>query len=146
MGSRIGYCVKSERGRSPILRKQWAGSTEYGVTDMWKTLGGNPGGGGQAIRADLDIGRGFAAMVSVFYDPPFNSVQMDTNCDISDNGLIEVDITLYDKWKVYHIEIGWDDGEEGKEGKKTLIAEMNIRGFEWKITPSMRERIGEGLF
>jgi hypothetical protein len=73
MGSRVGYRVRCAKGAqneligekvvSPILRQQWIGGIKLGVKKMWETLGGKPGDGGQALRGDLDISRGFAAMV-----------------------------------------------------------------------------------
>lgn len=145
MGSRIGYRVKHDTEHSDILRKQWVGSLKEGVYKMWTTLGGTPGDGGQAIRHDLDIGRGFAAMVVSFYEPPFNSIEKDTRCDIADNGLIEVDISDYQAWKVYHIGIGYLGEDDGKEGKRTQIATMDKLGFTWIIDDKQRKKLGEGL-
>jgi len=146
MGSRIGFCVRDANKRSGILRQQWASSIKEGTEKMWTTLGGNPGDGGQAIRHDLDISRGFAALVYSIYQPPFNSIQDSTLCDIANNGLIEIDISDYKDWKIYHIKIGWKGEEEGKEEKKTLIATMNKDGFKWVVSDKARENMGEGLF
>jgi hypothetical protein len=142
MGSRIGYCVEDSKGRSHILRKQWMSSIEDGVNVMWHMLGGKPDDGSQAIRNDLDIGRGFAACVVSFYSPPFDSIEKNTNCDISDNGLIVIDIKDFKSWEIYHIKIRWEDG---KEDRTTLIATKTEDGFTWKVSESKRQDIGEGL-
>ena len=144
MGSRIGYCVRDKTERSPIFRKQWSSSISKGVEGMWIRLSDNKGlgDGGQAIRDDLDWGRAFASLVVSFWDRCFNSIESGTNCDISDNGLIEIDITNFKEWKIYHIKVDWDDGIEGS---KILIAEMN-GVFTWLIGEGERELIGEGLF
>ncbi|WP_309400026.1 hypothetical protein [Cerasicoccus maritimus] len=116
------------------------------VVDMWNALGGKPDNGAQAIRGDLGFDRAFAAMVGVGYHAPFNSIEKDTRCDISDNGLIEVDISQFDTWKIYHIEIGWLGDDDGKEGMRTLIGEMSIDGFSWEISERELDNLGEGLF
>lgn len=143
MGSRIGFCTEDKsKERSPIFRQQWKCSIEEAVSQMWKTLGGKPDDGGQAIRDDLENGRAFAALVRSIYTPPFESIQLTTNCDISDNGLITIDITDYKHWIVYHEEVEW---ETGKTFDKQPIAEMSINGFKWLITEEARHLLGEGL-
>jgi hypothetical protein len=164
MGSRIGYCVKDKEGRSPIFRKQWASSIKEAVINMWNNLGGIVDDGCQAIRSDLSKERGFASLCYSIYQPPFNSIEPDSNCDIGDNGLIEIDISNYKNWIIYHIEIGnydelrrkYKDFEKNykkyktkvnwtKECKKTKIAQMNEKGFKWLITDKTRAKLGEGL-
>ena len=58
--------------------------------------------------------------------------------------LVEIDISDYKNWKINHIAIGWRDDEEGKEMEKTEIAIMNGK-FEWTITKTQRDKLGEGL-
>lgn len=135
----------SENGVSPLLRKQWITSIEELVTKMWETLSqkNKADNGSQAIRFDLDWDRAFASMIFVGYEPPFNSIHMELNCDISDNGLIEVDIRDYKNWKIYHYDI---DHEYSWPKNKALIAEMNSKGFKWHLTEDERKEKGEGLF
>jgi hypothetical protein len=144
MGSRIGYRAKSKEGVSPLLRKQWMSSIEEGVTKTWKTLTGGMAvdDGMCALRSDLSWHRTFAVMVNSFYSPPFDEICDKTNCDISDNGLIEVDITNYKNWEINHYDVNWDDGTLSKKKK---IATMTAKGFKWVITPKQRENLGEGL-
>lgn len=157
MGSRIGYRISQkvkykENGKekekvevSQILRKQWATSIVELTENTWKTLLGNKkiNDGSIALRHDLNIGRTCAAMVFRNYEPPFHSLESTTNCDIGDNGLIEIDITKYDSWVIYHYKVDW---ETGTLGRKHKIAKMDIGGFEWLISDGTRENIGEGLF
>lgn len=164
MGSRIGYCIEKESKRSGILRKQWMTSIKDGTEKMWFFMGGKPDSRMHPLRNDLDIGRGFFAMVNCFGDSNFNSIEEDTHCDISDNGLITINIDDYKNWKVYHTEIGdfysnkneklrakgendikYDWDKELKETKR-LIATMNVEGFKWEISEEELNELGEGLY
>jgi uncharacterized protein YjbK len=73
-------------------------------------------------------------------------VEFSTNCDISDNGLIEIDISKFDDWKIYQIEIAYEEAEQGKEKARTLIAQMSAKGFKWLKSAEELAGIGEGLF
>ena len=132
VGERIGFCVRDETGRSQIFRQQWMTEPETAVMNTWNTLGGTTsiGSGGQALRADLDIGRAFAALVYSNYLPPFNSIQDTINCDINDHGLVEIDITQWDSWKIYHIPILYHpEDNSSTEAEKYLYATMSKNGF-----------------
>ena len=149
MGSRAGYMTQDKNGYSQIFRKQWACSIEELVTKMWATLseGKEPGNGSQAIRNDLNNGRAFAALVICAYDKPFDSVEVDTHCDISDNGLFTIDVSDWKNWKVYNNSIGWEESEEGKLGESVLLAMMDSEnGFQWVVDEEQRKEIGEGIF
>ena len=132
MGERIGYRTRDKNGTSQIIRKQWMKNVQEVVTETWNTLGGNPDNGMQAIRNDLENDRAFAALVSVVYDPPFDSIHDNVQCDISDHGLVEIDVTDYKNWNIYHYEVDWDKdaGESLNEGSKKLYGRMNTKG--WK--------------
>ena len=145
MGSRVGFRIRDKDGVSQILRQQWRGSIPKGIEKMWNLLGGKPGNGGQALRDDLDKSRGFAAMVVAYYDPPFNSIEEDTKCDITDNGLIEIDISNWCLWKIYHYNVGWETDSVGELSDKTEIATMSENGFIWSINETERDKLGEGL-
>ena len=137
MGERIGYRTRDKYGISQIIRKQWMKNVQEVVTGTWNTLGGNPDNGMQAIRQDLGNDRAFAALVSNVYDPPFDSIHEDVNCDIVDHGLVEIDVTDYKNWQVYHYEIDWHNDFSKPstldEKSKTLYATMNGKGFK-KVT------------
>lgn len=149
MGSRIGFCVektyKDITQRSPIYRQQWAGSIPEIVESTWKTLSnGLPVDDGmQAIRSDLNTGRTIAALVYANYEPPFESIAIDVNCDISDNGLVIIDITNYKNWEVNHVDIDFEK-EELKETKQ-IIGKIQDGKFEWSINAEDRSYLGEGL-
>ena len=130
MGERIGYRTRDKNGTSQIIRKQWMKNVKDVVTDTWNTLGGNPDNGWQAIRNDLENDRAFAALVVSVYDPPFDSIHENTDCDISDHGLVEIDVTNYKDWKIYHIPVPWEEGQKFDENNKTLYGNMNTKG--WK--------------
>jgi len=144
MGSRVGYRVRDKSGISPVFRKQWMTSIRGAVDKTWKNLldGKSIDDGSQAIRDDLSWHRVFACLVYSIYEPPFQEVCPGVNCDISDNGLIEVDINHYKYWKIYHIEIDFDSSSEGE---KTLIAEMKDGKFKWLLSDEELSEFGEGL-
>lgn len=119
-----------------------------------------------AIRDDLNRSRGFAGLVATIYSAPYDSIHENTNCDIADNGLIEIDISDFNHWKIYHYEVGnWSKimqkysefpfcGQPPDKSElswsvlsedKTLIAEMSKKGFKWLISQEERENLGEGL-
>ena len=119
MGLRIGYRIRSGDETSAILRKQWKNyAIDRIVFGTAKTLmtcfvirGEKPIGSGLcALRSDLDIGRLSAAMYHTVYSPPFDSIETDPlGCDISDNGLFEIELVEWDHWQINHYEIGFDD-------------------------------------
>jgi len=165
MGSRIGFRFKQGITKSQILRQQWRCDIQEAVTKTWDTLGGeHVSQGSFALRDDLDIGRAFACFVYCNYQAPFNSIEKDSDCDIVDNGLIEINIDDYKHWDIFHIEIGnWNElsrtfkdfcKDSGKyqekikwhgEYKKTKIAEMTPDGFKWVLNEKMLGELGEGL-
>jgi hypothetical protein len=130
MGERIGFCFRDETGRSQIFRQQWMTEPETAVKLTWNTLGGKPGDGGQALRDDLGIDRAFAALVYSIYQEPFDSIHDYINCDINDHGLVEIDITQFDNWKVNHIPILYHpEDSSSTEAEKYLYATMSKNGF-----------------
>lgn len=141
MGSRIGFRVIQKDEKSQVFRQQWNGGVEKTIIKTWEALiaGKTLLDGMQAIRDDLDIGRAFCALVASNYQPPFESIEKDTHCDISDNGLIEIDISNFKEWKIFHYKVDW---ETGVLSDKTHVADMSINGFAWLVNP---EEYGEGL-
>lgn len=113
MGDRAGYRFVSKKEVSPIYRVQWMKSINGVVQNTWDTLcDGKPiDDGSCALRTDLGIGRAFAACIYSNYTPPFESIENITDCDISDEGLFEIDISNYKKWVVYHYDVSFEDGK-----------------------------------
>tara|TARA_R110002126_G_scaffold60705_4_gene157707 strand:- start:204 stop:704 length:501 start_codon:yes stop_codon:yes gene_type:complete len=166
MGSRIGYCVESNKKRSSILRSQNPlGSIQEIVEITWKNLltkreysddykthkfvQGNIDDGDIALRDDLDIDRAFASLVFSAYEPPFTSIHENTGCDIHNNGLIIIDCTDYKNWVIYQTDVvfNYDDSTEPpKTISKKKIARMDSLGFVWLKSKSQLEKIGEGLY
>jgi len=143
VGSRIGYCVRKANKRSQIFRKQWKQSISFVVQNMWDLLSLKKKelGGMQAIRDDLGIERAFAALVVSAYTPPFDSIEEDTGCDITDNGLITIDISDYKDWKIYHSDVDF----YGELVNETLIAKISVNGFRWLVSQKELSSLGEGL-
>jgi hypothetical protein len=110
MGERAGYRVRVGKEISPLLRKQWFVGDERDTIrklmkkvsiTLSKTFGDKTAvanDGGIALRSDLDIGRLTMAFFDVLYDPPFDSLEFGTNCDISDHGIYELEMIKWDKW------------------------------------------------
>ena len=119
MGDRAGYRIKEGDIVSNLIRKQWQiDDIKELVTDIAKTLlsgydeQGTIGDGFVALRNDLDIGRLTAALYHVVYEPPFDSIETDPMaCDISDNGLYEIELVERNHWKVFNYSFGWDDND-----------------------------------
>jgi hypothetical protein len=141
MGSRIGFRVIQKEDKSQIFRQQWNGGVEETIRNTWLTLSAGKTllDGMQAIRDDLDIGRAFCALIASNYHAPFESIEKDTKCDISDNGLIEIDINDFKEWKVFHYRVDWSSGNLSE---KTHVAKMSSKGFKWFVNP---QKYGEGL-
>jgi len=117
MGDRAGYRIREGDKVSHLIRKQWkVDDIKMLVSDVVKTLltdydgQGKIGDGSVALRDDLHIGRLTAALYHVVYEPPFDSIETDPHrCDISDNGLYEIELVNWNYWKVHNYSIGWDD-------------------------------------
>ena len=133
MGDRAGYRVKEGDEVSNLIRKQWQmDDIKELVTDVAKTLLNEYddealiGGGHAALRNDLGIGRLSAALYHVVYEAPFDSIETDpVKCDISDNGLYEIELVEWDYWKVWNYSIGWKDDDRALfDGQ--LIAEARF--------------------
>ncbi len=132
MGDRVGYRIREDDKVSHLIRKQWKiDNIKMLVSDVAKTLltdydgQGKIGDGGSALRDDLHIGRLTAALYHVVYNPPFDSIQTDPlSCDISDNGLYEIELVNWNYWKVHNYSIGWDDDIHLFDGH--LIAEVRF--------------------
>ncbi len=150
MGERIGFRVKDKDGVSAIFRQQFMSAPQEVVENTWNTLLSTRrftdkdythleqvilkvGDGSVALREDLDISRAFAALVYSNYEPPFNSIEQNIHCDINDHGLVEIDISDYKHWKVFHYDIDYhadaDPSNELNENSKVLYAEMTEKGF-----------------
>ena len=126
MGERAGYRIKGKEGTSPILRKQWfVGDDEKTlhifIHEVAQTLcdGGQIDSGMCALRHDLDVGRLSLAVYHVLYSPPFDSMEFDTNCDISDHGLYEIELVKWNHWKLNHYTIPF------------LLTEKDIDSKDW---------------
>lgn len=119
MGDKAGYRIRDGDEVSNLIRKQWQiEDIEDLVTNVAKTLlesykGQNViGDGGVALRNDLDIGRLTAALYHVVYEPPFDSIETNPmSCDISDNGLYEIELVEWNHWKVFNYAFGWKDDD-----------------------------------
>lgn len=115
MGDRAGYRIKEGDEVSNLIRKQCQfDDIKEVVTEVAKTLlqGYNDeqtiGGGSVALRHDLNIGRLTAALYHVVYEPPFDRIETNpVTCDISDNGLYEIELVEWNYWKVWNYEVGW---------------------------------------
>jgi hypothetical protein len=74
--------------------------------------------------ADRDIGRLTAALYHAVYGPPFDSIETDPlGCDISDNGLYEIELVEWNYWKVWNHSIGWRE-DDAHLFDAVLIAEV----------------------
>ena len=137
MGSRVGYRIRSGDEVSNIIRKQWQdydiGEVVFGVA---KTLMHNNiscteatiGGGICALRRDLDIARMTASLYSVCYEPPFDSIEIDPlTCDITDNGLHEIELVKWNHWEVWHYPMGYYDTTLSEP---ELVAEVHFADGE----------------
>lgn len=158
MGERCGYRVKEGNIVSDILRKQWwIGGDEESIKKMVKNIasillsnglglyGGDEksiiNGGFVALRHDLDIGRLTAAMFASLYKAPFDSIEKDINCDISDNGLFEIELVKWNYWKINHYPVELNSDTLGKpktiaavyfKSDETLEKGMEFRWYGWK--------------
>ncbi len=140
MGERAGYRCRQGEEVSPIFRKQWfigdgdeelKGFVTAVAGKLMETTrfdGSEPciADGDVALRDDLWIGRLFPAMLSVLYDPPFDSVETTTNCDISDHGLFEIELWRWNLWSLNHYDVGFMTGELGE--KEILFGVEFVRG------------------
>ena len=156
MGERAGYRVREKDKVSPILRKQWyIGDDEEVITELIteiaKTLSKgydkelrDINDGMSALRNDLDIGRLTMAFYSLLYNPPFDSMEFDTDCDIYDHGLYELELIKWNHWKFWNIHIAFAidyneklkdmpeelkksyDEQLKKDGTKYLLAEVKF--------------------
>jgi hypothetical protein len=135
MGERAGYRVRQGKLVSPLLRKQWFigdGEKELKklVMSVAEKLMSTPysdeepkiGSGFVALREDLDIGRLVAALYSVLYKPPFDSIEFSTNCDISDHGIYEIELVRWNLWTVNHYSVRWDSKNDTEHvGRKKVL-------------------------
>jgi hypothetical protein len=152
MGERIGFRIKDGDKTSQIYRQQWMSDPNEVVTKTWNTLLskkkynweaepltfkielGKVDDGDVALRTDLDIGRAFAALVYSNYNPPFESIQEDIQCDINDHGLITIDITNYKNWVITQTEIDYNfEKNLSYEGETRIIGYMTEKGYEEKV-------------
>ena len=146
MGNRAGYRIREGDKVSHLIRKQWQyDDLRWVVTSVAQTLLqtcngiGDVGDGSVALRHDLDIGRLTAALYSVAYEPPFDSIRTDPlTCDISDNGLHEIELVDWNHWKIWHYTIRW--GDPDKLFDPCLVAEVTFtdgeplyRGMEYNV-------------
>jgi len=107
MGDRVGYRIREDDKVSHLIRKQWK-------IDNIKML-----------VSDV-AGRLTAALYHVVYNPPFDSIQTDPlSCDISDNGLYEIELVNWNYWKVHNYSIGWE-GDDVHLFDECLIAEVRF--------------------
>ncbi|MHA1368216.1 MAG: hypothetical protein ACTSRA_00685 [Promethearchaeota archaeon] len=140
MGERAAYRVRDGLAFSHMMRKQWyQGGDKESLKSLIERVictlnGGALGVGsmifGSALRPDLDIRRLTAAMYNVLYDPPFDSIEYDYNCDIRDHGLFELEILEWNVWAINHYDIQTDDIYD----KKRLVLvkiENGMPEFEW---------------
>lgn len=145
MGERIGFNIKEGNETSQIYRQQWMSDPRQVVTKTWNTLlttrryvngkykavKGKVDEGDVAIRSDLNIGRAFASLVYSNYQPPFESIQKNIQCDINDHGLITIDITDYKNWIITQTDIDYDfETNTSSEGETKIIGYMTEKGYE----------------
>lgn len=148
MGERAAYRVKgpmwSRKGKwtSPMLRKQWyVGGSMDDIKGLFKAIAGELlnahsglpaalrretqkiGSGMVALRNDLEAGRLTAALYKAIYHPPFDSIEISTNCDIHDHGLYEIELVSWNHWLLWHYDINGDGSERGEP---RLLCEVNF--------------------
>jgi len=116
---------------SSYLRQQWGVTIKPDSIKIWileiaKTLGGSReiGSGLKALRHDLDCGRLFNALVSVTSEPPFDRITKEKPHDISNHGILEIEIVEWNYWQIRHIPVEWDaeNGEKIVDEKSEVIA------------------------
>jgi len=128
MGERAGYRIRQGDKVSHMMRKQlYVGGTtkdfENLCFEIAETLGGNPGGGGSALRNDLNIQRMTAALYHVLYTAPFDRICEDANCDITDHGIFEIEFLSWEKWQVNHYVVVY---EGNKVGEKEVLGTVDV--------------------
>ena len=119
MGDRVGYRIRDGNNVSHLVRKQWQDYAidriVFGTAKTLMTcfvLGGEKtiGSGICALRSDLELGRLSAALYSVCYEPPFDSIETDPlSCNIEDSGLYEIELVKWNHWEVWHYPIEYTD-------------------------------------
>jgi len=135
MGNRAGYRVREGNKTSHILRKQWAiediGHVVKDVAQMLCTTvrgHGVVGAGNVALRNDLHIGRLAAAMYSVLYRAPFDSIATGINCDITDAGLYEIELVEWNVWEVWRYPVHLGATSPDTLGTARLITIVTFTG------------------
>lgn len=111
---------------SPIYRMQWflgdePGALQHITLALVNRLTGNAkervGSGMGALRGDLKYDRlwpNFLITLGTLNDSPYNSVQDDTNCDISDHGLFTLRVVEWKDWMWEWNKVTWDSTKIGK--------------------------------
>jgi len=145
MGDRAGYQLMGNGKKTMIYRKQWMVSIESVTDSIVKNLALSktlymldkdyfePAGSGSIpLRDDLDFGRLATAFINALYTSNFDSLELDVNCDIEDNGLYVLKLVKWNKWEWWHYDI---EGE--KRSNKQKIAEVHI--FEGEKYPNCYE-------
>lgn len=143
MGERTAYRVKLEnkekREISPYLRQQWGIHINKGGIEKWiekiaqylcGTEDATIGDGLSALRSDLavDTGRLFNAILNVTSNRRFNSIYRELPPDVSNHGVVEIEIVEWDEWHINHIPVKWDkdEGEEMLEDDIETIAKVEF--------------------
>ncbi len=136
MGDSVGYRIKEGGNVSNLIRTQWmACEIKETVTDIARALLDRYGGcgvigdGSVGLRNDLSIGRMTSALYHVVRTAPFDRIETDPmECDITDNGLYEIELIRWNYWKVfqYPIPIGTPDASAIK--KRMVAAVMFTEG------------------
>lgn len=140
MGERAGYRVKEKDQVSALLRKQWylggnSKAIKAFVTNVATTLlnsgrdeAARVGDGMIALRNDLDLSRLTAAVYAVSYRAPFDSIETNEACDISDHGITEIELVSWNHWKVNHYNItDWQVPVEKAEPPGRCVAVVKFK-------------------
>jgi hypothetical protein len=135
MGERAGYRVRANNKVSPILRKHWyLGDSKPDIKKIVINTCANLmseyhieliNSGSSALRHDLDFGRLTLAFFNAVYSRPFDSLNEDENCDISDHGLYELEMKEWNRWEFKNYEID-DCCKELRISKPITICEILI--------------------
>lgn len=151
MASRAAYRTKKDGEIGVYLRKQnYAGRSKQDMRAWVKAVARNlssgkeVGDGAQALRHDLNISRLNSALIRSLLDPPFDEVHKNKAPDISQNGIFEIEVVEWNRWKVNHVPVDRinGEGEHIEEERQMEVAEITFEenkklpdaaNFEWKL-------------
>jgi hypothetical protein len=74
----------------------------------------------------LNLERLTAAMYRATYNPPFDTIENDLECDIHDHGLYELELLRWNWWAVNHYELSWAKPEANHKDR-VILATFKFR-------------------